>query len=60
MVGIASYGGYIPRYRVERMTAYKAVGWLNPAAMLPGGRSIANYDEYSVAMAVAAARVGIA
>jgi 3-hydroxy-3-methylglutaryl CoA synthase len=38
------------------MTAYKAMGWLNPAAILPGERSIANYDEDSVTMAVAAAR----
>ena len=56
MVGITSYGGYIPWYRMERMTAYKAMGWLNPAAILPGERSIANYDEDSVTMAVAAAR----
>ena len=56
MVGITSYGGYIPWQRMDRMTAYKAMGWLNPAAILPGERSIANYDEDSITMAVAAAR----
>jgi 3-hydroxy-3-methylglutaryl CoA synthase len=56
MVGIISYGGYIPRYRLDRMTAYSAMGWLNPAALLPGERSIASYDEDSITMAVAAAR----
>jgi len=56
MVGITSYGGYIPYYRMDRMTVYKAMGWLNPASILPGERSIANYDEDSITMAVAAAR----
>jgi len=47
MVGITSYGGYIPWHRMERMTAYKAMGWLNPAAILPGERSKCNHGSSS-------------
>ncbi|MBE0415717.1 MAG: hydroxymethylglutaryl-CoA synthase family protein [Dehalococcoidia bacterium] len=52
MVGITSYGGYIPWYRINRMTIYSAMGWLNPASMLPGEKAVANYDEDSLSMAV--------
>lgn len=55
MPGIVSYGAYIPRYRLDRKTIYKAVGWLNPAALLPGEKAVANFDEDSVTIAVAAA-----
>ena len=55
MPGIISYGAYIPRYRMDRKTIYKAVGWLNPAALAPGERAVANFDEDSITMAVAAA-----
>ncbi|MDY6918061.1 MAG: OB-fold domain-containing protein [Chloroflexota bacterium] len=55
-VGITSYGGYIPWYRINRMTIYGAIGsWLNPASFLPGEISVANWDEDSVSMAVNAA-----
>jgi 3-hydroxy-3-methylglutaryl CoA synthase len=36
------------------MTIYQALGWLNPASLLPGEKGVANYDEDSVTMAVAA------
>jgi hydroxymethylglutaryl-CoA synthase len=55
MVGITSYGAYIPIYRINRMTIYAALGWLNPASLLPGEKAVANFDEDSITMAVAAA-----
>ena len=45
MVGIASYGAYIPRYRLSAET----VGWNSSQE-----RSVANFDEDSITMAVAA------
>ena len=45
MVGIASYGAYVPRYRLGAETA----GWNSTQE-----RSIANFDEDSITMAVAA------
>ena len=58
MIGIVSYGGYIPRLRLNRMNIYEGIGWLAPAlAMVARGeRAMANWDEDSVTMAVAAAR----
>ena len=56
MVGIVSYGCYIPRYRMERKKIFGAMGWLDPstAANSKGERAVANYDEDSITMAVAA------
>lgn len=54
MVGIVSYGAYIPKYRIDRKLIYKAMGWLNPATYLPGEKAVANHDEDSLTMAVAA------
>jgi hydroxymethylglutaryl-CoA synthase len=53
MVGIKSYGAYIPRYRMNHSTIFGAVGFLGtfPA---PGESAVANYDEDSLTMAVAA------
>ena len=45
MVGIAAYGAYVPRYRLGATTA----GWNSGTE-----RSVANFDEDSVTMAVAA------
>lgn len=58
MAGIISYGGYIPFYRLSRMTVFSSMGWLNPANIMNAGgeRAVANFDEDSVTMAVAAAR----
>lgn len=56
MVGICSYGGYIPRYRLRRMLVYQAMGWMNPGNVsnARGEKSVANFDEDSITMSVAA------
>jgi 3-hydroxy-3-methylglutaryl CoA synthase/NAD(P)-dependent dehydrogenase (short-subunit alcohol dehydrogenase family) len=58
MIGIVSYGGYIPRLRLDRMSIYQHIGWLAPAVVMvaQGERSMCNWDEDSLTMAVAAAR----
>ncbi|MGQ9677639.1 MAG: OB-fold domain-containing protein, partial [Chloroflexota bacterium] len=58
MTGITSYGGYIPWLRLDRMSIYGAMGWLAPAtvSVAQGERSMCNWDEDSVTMAVAATR----
>ncbi len=53
MTGIVSYGAYIPRYRMSRKTITAAMGWYASAGV-PGEKAVANYDEDSVTMAVAA------
>lgn len=57
MVGITSYGAYIPRYRLNRKTIFSAMGWFNSATagVARGEKAVANYDEDSITMAVAAA-----
>jgi hydroxymethylglutaryl-CoA synthase len=50
MAGITSYGAYIPLYRLSRAEISKA--WGIPGA--PGEKAVANYDEDSLTMAVAA------
>jgi 3-hydroxy-3-methylglutaryl CoA synthase len=58
MPGITSFGGYIPRLRLDRMAAVQQMGWLAPALITAaqGERSFCNWDEDSITMAVAAAR----
>ncbi|MCL4557271.1 MAG: OB-fold domain-containing protein [Deltaproteobacteria bacterium] len=58
MVGIVSYGGYIPRRRLNRMAIMQEMGWYIPALMMVanGERSMCNWDEDSLTMAVASAR----
>jgi 3-hydroxy-3-methylglutaryl CoA synthase/NAD(P)-dependent dehydrogenase (short-subunit alcohol dehydrogenase family)/putative sterol carrier protein len=58
MIGITSYGAYIPRLRLNRMSIFNAMGWFAPAIMMvaQGERSMCNWDEDSVTMAVAASR----
>lgn len=58
MTGITSYGAYIPRLRLERMAIFQAMGWFAPALMMvaQGERSMCNWDEDAITMAVAAAR----
>ena len=51
MVGITSYGAYIPFYRLSRMEIARAWG----GAAHPGEKAVANYDEDSITMAVEAA-----
>ncbi|MBW1612745.1 MAG: hydroxymethylglutaryl-CoA synthase [Deltaproteobacteria bacterium] len=52
MVGITSYGAYIPKYRLGR--ADISTSWGGPP--LSGEKAIANFDEDSITMAVAASR----
>jgi hydroxymethylglutaryl-CoA synthase len=52
-IGIVAYGVHIPRYRLSRKTISAAMGWLSPGA-LAGEKAVANYDEDSLTMAVAA------
>ena len=58
MLGIVSFGGYIPRLRLNRMSVYQSVGWFAPAIVMvaQGERSFCNWDEDSLTMAVAASR----
>ena len=58
MAGIVSYGGYIPKLRLSRMGIFQSMGWFAPAimAVASGEKSMCNWDEDSMTMAVAAAR----
>ena len=58
MVGITEFGAYIPRLRLQRAVVVEANKWANPAlaAMAKGERSMGNWDEDSVTLAVEAAR----
>ncbi|MEW6034579.1 MAG: hydroxymethylglutaryl-CoA synthase [Chloroflexota bacterium] len=51
MVGITSYGGYVPLYRLARDEVARAWG----TASLGGEKAVANFDEDSITMAVSAA-----
>jgi len=51
MIGITSYGAYIPWHRLDRQQIVKAWGGFG----IPGERSVAYCDEDSVTMAVEAA-----
>ena len=56
MIGVCSYGGYVPRYRLSRGLIFNAMGWMNPAniALASGEKAVANFDEDTITMAVAA------
>ena len=55
--GITGYGSYIPRLRLSRQAVAQANAWYAPQfAGRKGTRSMANWDEDSLTMAVAAAR----
>ncbi|MDR6861117.1 OB-fold domain-containing protein [Variovorax guangxiensis] len=57
MIGITGYGGYVPRLRLSRQAVGEANAWYAPQfASRKGTRSMANWDEDSITMAVAAAR----
>ncbi len=53
MAGITSIGAYIPRYRMNHNTIFNAVGFLGTFPT-PGEKSVANHDEDTLTMAVAA------
>ncbi len=56
MAGIVSFGAYVPRYRLKRMTIFGAMGWINPANIMlaQGEKAVANQDEDSLTMATEA------
>jgi 3-hydroxy-3-methylglutaryl CoA synthase len=58
MSGITGYGAYVPRLRLSRKAVAQSNSWFAPqfAAKAKGTRSMANWDEDCVTMAVAAAR----
>ena len=58
MVGIVAYGGYVPRARLNREAVYAANKWFAAGlrGQAKGERSMANWDEDAVTMAVEAAR----
>ena len=58
MIGILAYGGYVPRLRLSRKAVFDANAWFAPqfAGKARGTRAMANWDEDSITLAVAAAR----
>lgn len=58
MAGIQNYGAYVPRMRLQRSAIYGANKWFAPGlkGLAKGQRTIANWDEDSITMAVEAAR----
>lgn len=62
MIGITSFGAYVPRGRLNRAIAAKANAWNSPGltAQARGERAMAGWDEDSLTMAVEAARHALA
>ncbi|MBT7697980.1 MAG: SDR family NAD(P)-dependent oxidoreductase [Desulfobacterales bacterium] len=58
MIGITSYGAYIPRLRLNRMSIVQSMGWFLPGLMTvaQGERSMCYHDEDAITMAFEAAR----
>ena len=58
MIGVTGYGAYIPRLRMQRRAIVDANAWYAPnlAGKAKGAKALANWDEDSITMAVAAAR----
>lgn len=55
MVGITSYGAYIPLHRLARAELFRAWAGVGMLGMsVPGEKAVASYDEDSVTMAVEA------
>lgn len=56
--GILSYGAYVPAIRLAREAILGAVGWAVPGlrGLAAGERSVANWDEDAVTLAVEAGR----
>ncbi|MFH2131018.1 MAG: OB-fold domain-containing protein [bacterium] len=61
MIGICSYSGYIPHYRLNRGLIFGAMGWMNPAtiANARGEKAVANFDEDSITLAVSAGNTAL-
>lgn len=62
MIGITSFGAYVPRLRLSRAAVASTNAWVNPGLMAQsrGERAMANWDEDSITMAVEAARDALA
>jgi 3-hydroxy-3-methylglutaryl CoA synthase len=60
--GILAFGAYLPRLRLARQKIAEANGWFNPAlgSQGKGERTMCNWDEDVVTMAVEAARDALA
>lgn len=58
MIGITSYGAYIPWYRLNRELILQQMSWFNSAnaAYARGEKAVANHDEDVITMGYAAAR----
>jgi len=58
MLGIVSFGGYVPRLRLVREAVVAANAWADPGLKAHGRgvRAMCNWDEDSLTMGVAAAR----
>ena len=57
MIGITGFGGYLPRLRLSRQAVAQANAWYAPGfGARKGTRTMANWDEDSITMALAAAR----
>ncbi len=58
MVGIVAFGAYVPRLRLNRQAVYDANKWFAAGlrGLSKGERSMANWDEDSITMAVEASR----
>jgi len=58
MVGIVSYGVYLPRLRLNRKSIFTANSWMSPGVhnLSKGERTMCNWDEDALTMAVEASR----
>jgi 3-hydroxy-3-methylglutaryl CoA synthase len=58
MTGIICYGAYIPWMRLQRADVYRSNAWFAPGlkGLAKGERSIGNWDEDAITMAVESAR----
>ena len=54
MVGITSYGAYVPLHRLDRAEFFRAWGGIFGMS-IPGEKAVANFDEDSLTMAVESA-----
>jgi len=61
MIGICSYSGYVPRYRLNRSLIFGAMGWMNPSTIsnARGEKAVANFDEDSITLAVSAGKAAL-
>ena len=51
MIGIQSYGVYIPRLRLERAAIFQALGWFAPALVMVGEQDVLKTPGYARAIA---------